>query len=484
MISCIFWIISAFVWTFLMSFFSTQEMACISYNRLKLEAASKKGIQSALRIKSMVENPLLLFGTTLFGVNICLVVSSESMRQAFDSVGLNPNLSALVHIPYVLIFGELVPMFAARLFPEHMARLGIPLLWATSILFRPIITFSSRLFSSFQETFLGKAVTTSKSASIQLDELHEILNEAAHNYHVAHNNEPELEDHSAKNHIETSSEIQLDRAQNSYLIESISGRVLSMRDKLVRHCMVHCDETIAIHMLKHIQIAAKAVHHFFLKETKEDSKTHHQKIESQITPSQRMLATHILIKEKNGKVIGLVSTKTLFLHAVSMSTKGAQPHISNSSPQFLFQLALPICYIGEETSLSEAFVRMKKEEVEAALIISQEGEIIGYISLETILDEIIPVSHEVPSKLSLHIERTVNGDEDIIDFAQQYGLSPIIFGNFIFERSSENATFTQFIEEQLGRKPNVGDKVSVGPFLLTVKETTLLGAKNILVTTL
>ena len=97
----LFWLLSTVFWTFVMSFYSMQEMACISFNRLRLEFSVRAGSRRATWIKSMLDNPTTLFGTTLIGVNVALVISSESARQLFCALGLNPSLSALVHAPYV-----------------------------------------------------------------------------------------------------------------------------------------------------------------------------------------------------------------------------------------------------------------------------------------------------------------------------------------------------------------------------------------------
>jgi CBS domain containing-hemolysin-like protein len=169
-----FWLFSTFFWTAVMSFYSMQEMACISFNRLRLEWFVRKGSRRAAWIKSMLDHPTSLFGTTLIGVNVALVISSESMRQLFDALGLNPNLSPLIHAPYVLIVGELIPMFAARLFPEHMARLGIPLLWLSSRFLAPVALVFDGLFHFIRTYFLSQRPDL-PPPHLQRDELKDLL---------------------------------------------------------------------------------------------------------------------------------------------------------------------------------------------------------------------------------------------------------------------------------------------------------------------
>jgi CBS domain containing-hemolysin-like protein len=172
--TALFWLFSTIFWTFVMSFYSMQEMACISFNRLRLEFAVREGHRREKWIKSMLDNPTTLFGTTLIGVNVALVISSESMRRLFEALSLNPNLSPLIQVPYVLIIGELIPMFAARLFPEHMARLGIPLLWISSKLLSPIAKVFDLFFRFLRRLFASEGIHGSPP-HLQRDELKDLI---------------------------------------------------------------------------------------------------------------------------------------------------------------------------------------------------------------------------------------------------------------------------------------------------------------------
>jgi CBS domain containing-hemolysin-like protein len=158
-----------------------QEMACISFNRLRLEFFVKSGSKRALWIKNLLDKPTTLFGTTLIGVNIALVLSSESIRQCFFSLGYNPDLSPLIQAPYVAIFGELVPMFAARLFPEHMAKLGIPLLWVSSKVLAPITFTFDTAFRLLRKLLLSKSLQSSPP-HLQRDELKDLVEERKKSY--------------------------------------------------------------------------------------------------------------------------------------------------------------------------------------------------------------------------------------------------------------------------------------------------------------
>ncbi len=141
-----FWIIGTLFWTLVLSFYSMQEMASISCNKLRLDFAASQKIRSAMWLKELLEKPQLLFMTTLFGVTVAMMMSSECSRQLFETLGLDPNIAPLAEIPFLIIFGELIPMFAARLYPDHASRLGIPIIYATTKLLSPIFSALSYFF--------------------------------------------------------------------------------------------------------------------------------------------------------------------------------------------------------------------------------------------------------------------------------------------------------------------------------------------------
>ncbi len=141
-----FWLLTTFFWTAVLAFYSMQEMACISCNKLRLDYAVSQKRRTAIWLQKLLESPQLLFSTTLIGVNVAMMVSSESSRQLFASWGLDPNLAPLAEIPLLVVFGELIPMFAARLYPDHASRLGIPLLYASAKILMPITAGISYFF--------------------------------------------------------------------------------------------------------------------------------------------------------------------------------------------------------------------------------------------------------------------------------------------------------------------------------------------------
>ncbi|MGK5594986.1 MAG: hemolysin family protein [Parachlamydiaceae bacterium] len=134
-----FWLLFNFSTIVLLAFFSMEEMACVSFNKVRLQFLVKQGSKRAQWLSYLLHNPSRLFGTTLIAVNVATIVGSECSRQFHQALNLSPEWAPLSQIMLVIIFGELAPMFAARKYPEHVALLGVPILYVTSKILAPLI---------------------------------------------------------------------------------------------------------------------------------------------------------------------------------------------------------------------------------------------------------------------------------------------------------------------------------------------------------
>jgi CBS domain containing-hemolysin-like protein len=174
---------------FLMSnaFYSMLEMAAISFDKVRLQYYVSKGNQRIIWLAKLLAQPFRLFGTTLIGVNLSLVIGSECARQFFSSLGYSADWAALPQIITVIIFGELAPMFAARRHPEHVVMLGIPVIWISSIVLAPILWFIGTITNFFTQLLGDKK--SSGEFFLGRDELVKLLE--THDDHYYHPSETE-----------------------------------------------------------------------------------------------------------------------------------------------------------------------------------------------------------------------------------------------------------------------------------------------------
>ena len=89
----------------------------------------------------LLNRPTLLFGTSLIGLNTGLILGSEAARKFYASLGLSPDLAPLTQVIIVLIFAELSPMLAGRMFSESASMMGAPFLYFCSWVLRPVVWF-------------------------------------------------------------------------------------------------------------------------------------------------------------------------------------------------------------------------------------------------------------------------------------------------------------------------------------------------------
>ncbi len=134
-----YWILFTLLCIGIQSFYSMLEMAMVSFNKVRLQYYVSRGIKRAHWIHHLLQNPARLFGTTLLAINIVLQVGSQCSREVYAAFDLDPDIAPFTQIFLVMIFAELAPMFAARRYVEHVAMLGIPIIYATSKIFAPLI---------------------------------------------------------------------------------------------------------------------------------------------------------------------------------------------------------------------------------------------------------------------------------------------------------------------------------------------------------
>jgi len=155
-------------------FYSMLEMASVSFNHVRLQFYVSQGSRRAKWLSYLLKNPTRLFGTTLIGVNTAMQFGSECARRFYSSLELSPDWAPITQIFVVLIFAELSPMFAARRYAENVCMLGIPILYFTSFILRPLV-FVLDLICRFVNFLFG--VKTSSGLYLSREELQKAIEE-------------------------------------------------------------------------------------------------------------------------------------------------------------------------------------------------------------------------------------------------------------------------------------------------------------------
>ncbi len=136
--------------------FALFEMACVSFNKVRLQYYVSLGQKRALWLNYLLQRPSRLFGTTLIGINVALQVGSECSRRFYESVHIDPDWTPFSQLIIVVIFAELAPLFAARRHPEQAAMALVPVMMVLARLLAPV-TWSFDALSRFIHRLMGKS---------------------------------------------------------------------------------------------------------------------------------------------------------------------------------------------------------------------------------------------------------------------------------------------------------------------------------------
>ncbi|WP_213357814.1 CNNM domain-containing protein [Chlamydiifrater phoenicopteri] len=154
-------------------FYSMMEMACVSFNKVRLHYYLTKNYKKANYINFLIRRPYRLFGTVMLGANIALQLGSEASRECYAGFGISPDYAPLTQVCIVVIFAELLPLTISRKMPERLALWGAPILYYSHYLFYPFIRFIGVL-TEIIYYFLG--IKKDKlSSTLSRDELQKVL---------------------------------------------------------------------------------------------------------------------------------------------------------------------------------------------------------------------------------------------------------------------------------------------------------------------
>lgn len=154
------------IFIILSAFFSGMETGLISIDRLKLEKDAKN-ISSQKQILDFLKNPDKLFGTTLFGNNISLVIVSSLTILLLDYLHEHENLKisdhtgSLIITGIILLFGEIIPKALYRENPNKLVNRNFAVLKFFNVLLSPFTGIVTKM-----NTWVSKAFKLKKGKKL------------------------------------------------------------------------------------------------------------------------------------------------------------------------------------------------------------------------------------------------------------------------------------------------------------------------------
>lgn len=399
------WMTLNLITLIIMAFYSMMEMACVSFNRARLHYHVSLGSKRAQWLNWLLHNPSRLFGTTLIGVNVTMMVGSECARQFYSAIGLSPDIAPLTQIIIVVTAGELAPMFAARRFSEHVAMLGIPLLYASALIMAPLL-FGIHCLTWLAGRLTGHREDSDHALFLGRDELQKIVEE-----HEEHPHHSEGED-----------------------FNTIVRNIFLLREKTAMEAME------PLHTSSMLPINATVGH--LRKRLSEDP-----------------LPFFSIYHNQPTNIVGIAFPRDL----IQASDNEDLRHYIRS-PWFL----------TANCPIMEVLTQFRRNAQTVAVVLDQAGRATGLLTLDEILEEIFKLSIKEEEQFTARtvIERTVPGDMTVDELCQELNIELTADGH---------QTLSQLVADQLGHPPEEEDRIQLDNLHLIVKETSLLGARTLIV---
>lgn len=171
-------ILIIFLCVILEAFFSGNEIALVSLDRLRLKEDARNGKHSAKLILRLLENPERLLGTTLLGTNIATITSTTVSAGVFYSLmGASGIPLSVVIIAFVnWIFAEIVPKSVFQQLSDEITPKTIYVLLVFYVIFYPIVIIFSGISKAMTTLVSGGAKDSSENSFVSKEELQQIMN--------------------------------------------------------------------------------------------------------------------------------------------------------------------------------------------------------------------------------------------------------------------------------------------------------------------
>ncbi len=144
-------------------FFSGGEIALVASDIGRIRQKAAAGSRPAARVLKLLEKPEWFFAATLTGTDFCIIAASALSTSLFIS-WFGPRqgefISALVMIPIILIFGEIIPK---SLFQQKAESISLKLsgfVTLASWIFYPVVFIVSRISRGMVSLFMRQRTQT------------------------------------------------------------------------------------------------------------------------------------------------------------------------------------------------------------------------------------------------------------------------------------------------------------------------------------
>jgi len=308
-------------------FFAGSETALMAFSRARMLRLEKKGNSSAGIVNRLLEQRERLIGALLLGNNAVNIAASSLATSLFLLWfgDVGVLYATIIMTVLVVVFAEVLPKTVAINDPDRMALLSAKPIQFSVRLLGPVLIGIEALVRSILR-LAGSSVQDDRPVLSAHEELRGAVDLL---------------------HKEGSVE-KLDR--------DMFGGLLDLRDLTVSDVMIHRTEMITVNAGEAPEDVIKAV------------------LEAPVTRVP-------LWREKAENIIGILHAKDLL--------RAIQAADGDLSKIDIAELALPPWFVPDIRPLSEQLKAFRRRKTHFALVVDEYGEVMGLVTLEDILEEIV-----------------------------------------------------------------------------------------------
>lgn len=401
--SIIFSLIAICALLFLSAFFSGSETALTAASRARIHHLSRKGSRRAVAVRRLIQHKESLIGALLLGNNLVNITASALATSVFIHLFGDAGVAyaTIAMTALVLIFSEVLPKTYAISNPDRMALAVSPYVLAITRLFAPVVNGVQRIVRLTLRMF-GIDISAQQNVLSAHEEIRGVVELHA-------------------------SEGGLIKAHRDML-----GSILDLDEVTLDEVMIHRSNITAIDAGEAIDVLFEQI---------------------VACPYTRLP----LWQDNPDNIIGVINVKDV-LRAYRTS-KGDLSAID------IRALATAPWFVPETTTLREQLGAFLERHAHLALVVDEYGALMGMVTLEDILEEIVGEITDEHDRLMSGVRRRPDGSVAVDGTVHIRELNRKMDWSLPDEEAATVAGLVLHVAERI---PNPGDAFEVNEFKLEV----------------
>jgi putative hemolysin len=358
-----------FVLTILTAIFSASEMALVSINRKRIEQKAEEGDKKSIKINKILQNPSNFLATIQVGITVINILAGASLAETLSyklsqAIGFG-QVGKTVSTVIVFILLTYVSIVFGELYPK---RIALNLQEKIAGIAVVLITFLGTVLHPFVWLLSASTNFISRLTPMTFDDKQVKMTKDEMEYML-------------------STEGTLEKKE----VKMLQG-VFSLDDKVAREVMVPRTDSFMIDIEDNV----------------------HENIKKILAENFSRIPVY---EDDKDKIIGVLHTKRLL-------TGGYRQGFDHLNLRELLQEPL---FVPETIYIDDLLYELKRTQNQMAILLDEYGGVVGIVTLEDLLEEIVgeiedetDESEEPIEKISNN-EYLVKGNLPIDDFNEKFG---------------------------------------------------------------